>query len=107
MSSIPTRTPEQRAEALAKAHATRQEKVRLRQGLKSRDITGAEVIEEAADHPIWGALKVLWLLESLPGVGPIRAERMMQTLDIAPSRRIQGLGERQRAALLARLAEGR
>ncbi len=45
-----------------------------------------------------------WLLECVPGIGTIRAERIMADVGIAPSRRIQGLGERQRSELAAQLA---
>jgi len=103
MNAVPTRTPEQRAEALAKALATRQAKAHLRRDIKGGRITGADVIEGSSTDPVWAGLRVSWLLEALPGVGPIRAERIMHELAIAPSRRIQGLGERQRGALLARL----
>ena len=55
-----------------------------------------------------GGLRVAWLLESLPGIGAVRAERMMSALQIAPTRRIQGLGHRQRVARIAALRrEGR
>ncbi len=107
MSAIPVRTPEQRAEALAKALATRQAKARLRQDIKERRVTGVEVLEGANDNPLWATLRVSWLLEALPGVGPIRAERLMADLGIASSRRIQGLGDRQRTALLAQLGRAR
>ena len=57
---------------------------------------------------VWAALRVTWLLESLPGVGKVRADKVITSLGIAPSRRIQGLGTHQRAALLAELErEGR
>ena len=51
------------------------------------------------------SVRVSWLLESVPGIGCVRAERLMSDLRIAPSRRVQGLGERQRAALIAALGE--
>lgn len=107
MNVIPVRTPEQRAEALAKALATRQARASLRQDIKERRVTGVEVIEGATDNPLWATLRVSWLLEALPGVGPIRAERLMGDLGIASSRRIQGLGDRQRTALLAHLGRAR
>lgn len=106
MSAIPDRSPEQRAEALAKALATRQAKAQLRRDLKGRRITGSQVLDGAGNDPLWASLRVSWLLEALPGVGPVRAERVMSELGIAPSRRLQGLGERQRHALAARLAGG-
>jgi predicted kinase len=88
--------------------AARTERARLRAALKSRELTGAEVLAGADEHPLWAGVKVSWLLEALPGVGCIRSDKIMKTLRIAPSRRIQGLGIRQRAALIAELRrEGR
>jgi len=66
-------------------------------------VSAIDVIRGAEDNPTWGGLKVTWLLECVPGIGAVRAERIMTSLRIAPSRRIQGLGERQRAALIAEL----
>lgn len=106
--TIPARTSEQRADALHAALAARTERARLRVALKERTISGVDVIEGAADNRLWAALKVTWLLESLPGVGEMRAERMLDALQIARSRRIQGLGSRQRVALVDALRrEGR
>lgn len=101
--SVPARTEEQRADALAAALASRQERARLRVALKARELTAADVVRGAADHPAWAAVKVSWLLESVPGIGAVRAARLMDSLGIAASRRVQGLGDRQRAALLAAL----
>jgi ribosomal protein S13 len=36
----------------------------------------------------------------LPGVGKVRARRIMEELDISESRRLRGLGANQRTALL-------
>jgi hypothetical protein len=101
--TVPTRSAEQRADALTAALAARQERARLRAALKSREISAVDVVREADGHPIWGGLKVSWLLECVPGIGAVRAERIMAQLRIAPSRRVQGLGERQRAALIDEL----
>ena len=101
--TLPIRTEEERAEALAAALHSRQERARLRAALKSRELTGADVIAGADGNAVWAGVRVSWLLESLPGIGAVRAERIMADLRIAPSRRIQGLGERQRAALLDQL----
>lgn len=100
VSAAPVRTPEQRAEALARALESRQEKARLRRALRERAISPVTVILGAAENPLWGSFRVSWLLESVPGIGPARAERLMDRLGIARSRRIQGLGERQRAAVI-------
>lgn len=48
-------------------------------------------------------LKVVSMLESLPGVGKVKARRVMEEIGIADNRRVQGLGAQQRAALLDQL----
>jgi len=50
-----------------------------------------------------GKLKVVSLLESLPGVGKVKARKVMDDVGIADNRRIQGLGTQQRASLLTAL----
>jgi ribosomal protein S13 len=50
-------------------------------------------------------MKVSTVLESLPGVGKVRAQKIMEELDISASRRVQGQGARQREMLLAKFAK--
>ena len=45
-------------------------------------------------------LKVVSVLESLPGVGKVNATRLMRALDISESRRLGGVGQKQRERLL-------
>ena len=49
-------------------------------------------------------LKVVSVLESLPGVGKVRARHIMSELEISESRRLRGLGANQRKALLEKFA---
>ena len=51
-----------------------------------------------------GKMKVSALLQSMPGVGKVRAGQIMERLGIAESRRVRGLGANQRAALEAEFA---
>jgi len=44
-------------------------------------------------------MKVSALLESLPGVGKVRAKQIMGRLGIVESRRVRGLGTNQRDAI--------
>jgi ribosomal protein S13 len=44
-------------------------------------------------------MKVSALLESLPGVGKVRAKQIMERLGISESRRVRGLGSNQIASL--------
>ena len=69
--------PEQRAQALEAAMAVRQERARLREALQARELTAVDVIAGADENPICGRRsRCTWLLECLPGIGAVRAERM-------------------------------
>jgi len=59
-----------------------------------------ELLDEADRDEVVGKMKVLTLLESLPGVGKVRARRLMEEIGISESRRVRGLGAQQRDALL-------
>ena len=56
-----------------------------------------------SSDPNVAKLKVVSLLESLPGVGKVKARTVMEEIGIADNRRVQGLGSKQRSALLERL----
>ncbi len=71
--ALPTLTPEQRAAALEKAAASRKARSELREGLKSGKLTLVEVLDKADTDELVGKTKVLYLLESLPKVGKIKA----------------------------------
>ena len=58
-----------------------------------------ELLEQADRDEIVGKMKVLSVLESLPGLGKVKARRLMEEVGISETRRIQGLGEKQRGKL--------
>ncbi|HKZ21068.1 MAG TPA: integration host factor, actinobacterial type [Acidimicrobiia bacterium] len=99
----PQITPEQRAAALAKAGEARRIRAEIKELLKTGSLTLREVFDRAESEDYVAGLKVESLLEALPGMGKIGAKRLLESLEIAPNRRIRGLGERQRKALLATL----
>ena len=100
MVALPQLTEEQRAAALEKAAAARRARAELKERLKRGGTTLAEVLDTADKDEVLGKMKVSALLEALPGVGKVRAQQIMERLEIANSRRLRGLGERQRKALL-------
>jgi ribosomal protein S13 len=51
-------------------------------------------------------MKVLTVLESLPGLGKVKARRVLEDVGISETRRVQGLGENQRKKLLETLSAG-
>jgi hypothetical protein len=101
MATPPQLTPEQRAAALVKAGEARA----ARADIKARLKMGSMSLNEALDStdPNVGKLKVVSMLESLPGVGKVKARRVMEDVGIADNRRVQGLGAQQRASLLRQL----
>lgn len=100
MAAPPVLTDAQRKAALEKAAEARRVRADLKDRLKMGSVTLAEVLEQAAGDEIVGKTKVLAVLESLPGVGKVKARRLMEEIGIAESRRLRGLGDQQRAALL-------
>ncbi len=101
MATPPPLSAEAREAALAKAAEARRVRAEVKAQLKDGTISFAEVLTRAESEPLVAKTKVLTILESLPGVGKVKARRTMERIGIAESRRIQGLGENQRHALLA------
>jgi hypothetical protein len=97
---LPTLTPEQRQQALEKAAEARRKRAELKAQLKSGNTTLATVLDKDDDETV-GKMKVSSVLESLPGVGKVRARKIMEKLDISASRRVRGLGSKQKDALLS------
>jgi hypothetical protein len=103
MATPPVLTPEQRASALAKAAEARTARAELKSRLKMGSLTLSEAL--ASIDSTVGKLKVVSLLESLPGVGKVKARKIMEDIGIADNRRVQGLGGQQKAALLDQLGK--
>jgi hypothetical protein len=97
---LPTLTPEQRQQALEKAAEARRKRAELKSQLKSGNTSLATVLGKDSDETV-GKMKVSSVLESMPGVGKVRARKIMEKLDISASRRVRGLGSKQKDALLA------
>jgi len=100
--ALPPLTPEQRAQALEKAAIARRERAAVKNRLKYAQGSLAEVIADGKSNDVVGKMKVSALLESMPGVGRVRARQIMDEVGISESRRVRGLGSNQIAALLSR-----
>lgn len=96
----PELTPEQRQAALDKAAAARRQRAELKEKLKMGSLTLKELFDQGERDEVVGKMKVLAVLESLPGVGKVRARRIMEEVDISEARRVRGLGDQQRKSLL-------
>lgn len=100
--ALPPLTPEQRAAALLKAADARRERAAVKNRLKHAQGSLAAVIAEGRTNEVIGKMRVSALLESVPGIGRVRAQQVMDEIGIASSRRVRGLGQNQIAALLER-----
>ncbi|MEJ5996815.1 integration host factor, actinobacterial type [Corynebacterium sp. H130] len=100
--ALPKLTDEQRKEALAKAAEARKARAELKEKLKRGGTNLKEVLDQAQSDEIIGKTKVSALLEAMPKVGKVKAKEIMEELEIAQTRRLRGLGDRQRRALLER-----
>ena len=98
----PELSPDQRQAALAKAGAARRLRAELKEKLKMGSTSLPELFDMAATDETVGKMKVLTVLESLPGLGKVKARRLMEELGISESRRVRGLGVQQRETLLKR-----
>ena len=101
MAQPPKLTDEQRKAALAKAAEARRVRAEVKELLKTGSLTMSELLDRADSEELLAGLKVESLVAAMPGTGKIKAKRTMEALGISQSRRIRGLGDRQREALIA------
>lgn len=91
-----------RAAGSRAAVAARRARAEVKRQIASRERTALDVAETAwAGEPTApeATLRVTELLKSVPSLGPTRTERVMTDLGISPSKRVGGLGVRQRTEL--------
>lgn len=100
MALPPALSIEARQAALAKAAVARTVRAELKVQLKMGSLTLPELFARAETDEVAGSTKVLTILESLPGLGKVKARRAMEEIGIAETRRVRGLGDNQRAKLL-------
>ena len=96
----PPLSDDQRKEALEKAAEARRKRAEVKDQLKSGRTTLRDLLDRRNDDVV-GKMKVSTVLESLPGVGRVRARKIMERLDISESRRMRGLGAKQKENLLS------
>ncbi len=100
----PQLSPEERARALAKAAASRKRRAEVKAQFKSGEYSLSQVFALSKSDEAVAKMRVFELLESISGVGKVRARSVMERLNISPTRRIQGLGAKQLPALLLEFA---
>lgn len=102
--SIPQLTTEQLQAARAAATQARRARADLKGKVRTGSLPLSEALDVAAADDTLAHIKVVDLLKSLPRVGEKRATAVMERLEIAPNRRIRGLGRHQVAGLKSEFA---
>jgi hypothetical protein len=100
----PALSADQRQAALEKAAVARRLRAELKEKLKMGSISLTELLHQADADEIVGKMKVLSVLESLPGLGKVKARRLMGEVGISETRRLHGLGDQQRKKLFEKLS---
>jgi len=100
MSLPPRLSDEERARALDIAKAARQERAKAKSDIHKGQLSFSDFLKLSENNSVLAKMRVVELLESLPGYGKIRAQAVMERFQISPTRRVQGLGRHQRSALL-------
>jgi hypothetical protein len=99
----PELSADQRQAALEKAAVARRMRAELKEKLKMGSVTLSELLQQADADEVVGKMKVLAVLESMPGLGKVKARRLMDEIGISETRRLHGLGDQQRKRLLEKL----
>ncbi|TCL62973.1 hypothetical protein EDC14_102227 [Hydrogenispora ethanolica] len=100
--ALPKLSLDEKKKALKKAQEVRSKRAKIRQNLKAGKTTIREVLDNINDDVI-AKMRVVYLLESLPRIGKVKTKKIMTDIGIDETRRIQGLGNRQKQALIERL----
>lgn len=100
----PALSAEQRQAALEKAAIARRTRAELKEKLKMGSLSLSDLLRQADTDEVVGKMKVLAVLESLPGLGKVKARRLMDEVGISETRRLHGLGDQQRKRLFEKLS---
>lgn len=101
MSKPPQLTSEERRAALLKATAARKIRAEFKQEVKNRKIRWFTAFDHSDDAI--QKMRIKELLESIPSFGSTRAENILDQIGISHTRRIKGIGVRQKYELLKAL----
>lgn len=99
VNTLPVMTDEQRRKNLEKAAAARKERKALLDLVRE----GTVSFEKASADPKYWRIPVVRLLIAVPSVGKAKAAQLMTEAGVSPTRRVKGLGCRQREYIIENL----
>ena len=102
---LPEMSDEQRAAALVKAGEARRARAEMKELLSTGSMTLAEVFEQAEEDDVIAGTKIYPVIVALPGMGKVSTKRLFEEHGISETRRIRGLGHRQKQLLVDLMAD--
>jgi hypothetical protein len=99
--SVPERTHDQRMRALQKANDIRTARAQLKRDLKAGKARIETLLLDPPDYVM--SAKAIDMILAVPKYGRVKANRILGSCRISPSKTIGGLSERQRAELVTQL----
>ena len=98
LTQAPSRSLDQRMEALTRANEIRVARAQLKRDLKERRIRIEQVIADPPEYVL--TAKVYDMLVAVPRLGRVKVGRLLTQCRISQSKTVGGLSERQRTELL-------
>lgn len=83
--------------------ANRRRRAEVKRLIKSGELSLEELFDLASRESCVAQMRAFDLISALPAIGEVKAERIMARASIAKTRRIRGLGPKQRAELFRAL----
>lgn len=99
----PSLTQEQRVAASRAAVANRRRRAEVKKLVKAGELSLQELFDLAENEECVAQMRAYDLISALPAIGEVKAARIMKSASIAQTRRIRGLGPRQREQLFQAL----
>ncbi len=99
----PVLSQEQRVQASKLAVANRRRRAEVKRLVKSGELSLEELFDLASREECVAQMRAYDLISALPAIGEVKADRIMKSAAIAKTRRIRGLGPKQRAELFRAL----
>lgn len=93
--AIPQLSSAQLESAREAATQARRARAELKEQVKNGTVSFTDALGRAVGDDTLSRIKVIDLLRAMPRVGVTRATEIMEILQIAPNRRIRGLGRHQ------------
>jgi hypothetical protein len=98
LSKTPSRSLDQRLDALQRANQIRVSRAQLKRALKASEVTLDQVLLDPPAYVL--TAKVYDMLMAVPRLGRVRVSKLLAQCRISQSKTIGGLSERQRSELV-------